>query len=193
MFMRQTIQTISMIVERKTRRHSAPLPALVDKKSEAPASQKKSRTRATRASKKKLTSTPETQVSTKHCKSCTKNKTKKSAKKTAKMKTPCKQKKTNDSRSHESMKAMTIAQLKADLRQRGLPVSGKKSVLIARLSEHMNGQSVKSAKSAKGRAASANSDSDFEDSPAPLVASEVRVWFGGWWGVCMCINENRTF
>lgn len=101
------------------------------------------------------------------------------------MKTPSKGKNTDGNRSNESMKGMTIAQLKADLRQRGLPVSGKKSVLITRLSEHMNGQS---AKSAKVRDASANSDSDFEDSPAPLVASEVRDCLSRL-AVCVCVCE----
>ena len=95
--------------------------------------------------------------------------------KTAKTKTRSKENKIDDSLSRESMKGMTVAQLKADLKQRGLPVSGKKSELITRLSEHMNAKTAntaKPAKPAKARA-SANSDSDFEDPPAPLVPSEV--------------------
>lgn len=113
--------------------------------------------------------------------------------KTAKTKTRSKENKIDDSLSRESMKGMTVAQLKADLKQRGLPVSGKKSELITRLSEHMNAKTANTAntaKPAKARA-SANSDSDFEDPPAPPVPSEVVRCI--WWLVrCAHMHARVT-
>ena len=63
----------------------------------------------------------------------------------------------------EEYEGMTVAELKALLKERGLPVSGKKSELIDRLSDNQEEEIVDTEKIESPSADESSADEDFED------------------------------
>ena len=63
----------------------------------------------------------------------------------------------------EEYEGMTVAELKALLKERGLPVSGKKSELIERLSDNQEEEIVDTQEIESPAADESAADEDFED------------------------------
>ena len=63
----------------------------------------------------------------------------------------------------EEYEGMTVAELKALLKERGLPVSGKKSELIDRLSDNQEEEIVETEEIESPAADESSADEDFDD------------------------------